>query len=666
MNRYSDLTIKEKLKYAFILIAGITGITAGFAIYFTASIGNHGEELGVELAPLGDAAMEIKLTATTAHLWFEEIMSGDESVDIKKVRELLDESVWYCDAILSGGKNDEGEFFRIEDVAIRQKVENVKDDLEKFIEIANTRYNNLSGKVTVGSAADGKFDVLYEKIQQEISEAIEENSNNAQVVYYLGQSKYLLANSHLFLEERLSGDLSVDFDEVVESFEESLHFTTQSKNAFSEVKYVELSNDLKRLIKLSKQRYNDSDNNSGIGSTADEEFDKKFESFITEADEAETMIQNYMDESAKSLSFERIVSIIIMILISALAVFIALFLSRRLTDDITSQLGGTLKQIVRVVDKVSKGDLTVEFENKGKNKGLMKAMEQMTENLKNLVFNITNSSDSLTTSSQQITNTATQLSQGSNEQAASTEEVSSSMEEMSANVEQNSDNAIETERIAVKAYKNIEEGSKAVFETVNAMKRVVEKINVISEIAEKTDLLAINAAVEAARAGEHGKGFAVVAVEVRKLAEHSLKAALEIDSVSTDGIKVAEQSGKLIKEILPEMKKTSNLIQEISASSKEQNSGISQVNSAVMQLNNVTQQNAASAEEFASSSEALTEEAKKLRSLILQFKVDKKTFSHREQNTENRHKETIKKDYLNDKNENGVTINMDDSEFDSF
>jgi len=165
------------------------------------------------------------------------------------------------------------------------------------------------------------------------------------------------------------------------------------------------------------------------------------------------------------------------------------------------------------------------------------------------------------------------------------------------------------------------EGSKAVNLTVDSMKNIAQKITIISEIASRTDLLAINAAIEAARAGEHGKGFAVVAAEIRKLAERSQIAASEIEEVSRTSVGVAERSGKVLTEIVPDIQKTARLVQEIAAASLEQNSGTKQINNAVQQLATVTNSTASSAEELASSAEELAQQAESLLNAISFFKT---------------------------------------------
>lgn len=203
----------------------------------------------------------------------------------------------------------------------------------------------------------------------------------------------------------------------------------------------------------------------------------------------------------------------------------------------------------------------------------------------------------------QMSNVAQEMSQGASEQAASVEQVSASMEEIAASIQQNADNAEATERMAQQSADNAGRSGEAVAETVVAMKQIAEKISIIEDIARETNMLSLNAAIEAARAGEHGKGFAVVAAQVRKLAENSAAAAKEISQLSTSSVKVAEQAGGMLSEMVPHIRRTAELVQEISATSREMNSGASQVNTAVSQLDQVVQQSAASAEEVASTSE---------------------------------------------------------------
>lgn len=283
-----------------------------------------------------------------------------------------------------------------------------------------------------------------------------------------------------------------------------------------------------------------------------------------------------------------------------------------------------LNKGVDLAVKVAQGDLTAEIDIDQKDEigQLADALKNMMEMLRTIVADVHSAADNVAAGSEEMSSTAEQMSQGASEQASAAEEASSSMEQMAANIRQNADNAQQTEKIAIKSAEDAKEGGKAVEETVTAMKTIAEKIAIVEEIARQTDLLALNAAIEAARAGEHGKGFAVVAAAVRRLAERSAEAAGEISKLSVDSVQVAEKAGSLLTQIVPDIQKTAQLVQEITAASNEQNSGAEQINSAIQQLNQVVQQNASASEEMSSTSEELSSQAVQLQDTIAFFKIN--------------------------------------------
>ncbi|CAN2040734.1 methyl-accepting chemotaxis protein [Candidatus Magnetomoraceae bacterium gMMP-15] len=282
----------------------------------------------------------------------------------------------------------------------------------------------------------------------------------------------------------------------------------------------------------------------------------------------------------------------------------------------------SLNEVTKIAEKMANGDLTLKINERSADDTLMQALNSMIKRLNNIMMNVKSAADNVASGSQELSSSSEEMSQGSTEQAAAAEEASSSMEEMTANIKQNADNALQTEKIALKSADDATQGGQAVVETVSAMKQIAEKISIIEEIARQTDLLALNAAIEAARAGEHGKGFAVVASEVRKLAERSQTSAAEISKLSISSVDVAENAGERLNRLVPDIKKTAELVQEISAASNEQNTGAEQINNAIQQLDNVIQQNASSCEELASTSEELAGQAEQLQSTIEFFKVD--------------------------------------------
>ncbi|MFA5904242.1 MAG: methyl-accepting chemotaxis protein [Desulfobacula sp.] len=297
-----------------------------------------------------------------------------------------------------------------------------------------------------------------------------------------------------------------------------------------------------------------------------------------------------------------------------------------------------LKDTVHVAEQISNGDLTVKVKRLSDKDALGISLEKMLENLRNMVCEIQAGANNVAAGSEELSSSAEELSSGTSEQAASAEEASSSMEEMAAGIKQNAENARQTESLAIQAADDAEKGGQAVEKTLAAMKEIADKISIIEEISRQTNMLALNAAIEAARAGEHGKGFAVVADAVRKLAERSQAAAAEISKLSLSSVEIADNAGEMLRKIVPGIRRTSELVQEINASSNEQSTGVDQINQALLQLDQVIQQNASASEEMSSTAEELSAQAEQLQSSISFFKVN-----NSDENSRIRQQKTMRK-----------------------
>ncbi|MCX7250496.1 MAG: methyl-accepting chemotaxis protein [Burkholderiales bacterium] len=303
---------------------------------------------------------------------------------------------------------------------------------------------------------------------------------------------------------------------------------------------------------------------------------------------------------------------------------------------VTRQLGGEPGDVTRWVGTIAQGDLSSTLDTRTAVEGsIVHALSVMQANLRQMVLQVRGSASQVVDAAGQIAAGNGDLSGRTERQASALEEISASMEELLATVRQNADNARQANGLASSASDVASRGGAQMAEVVETMQainssanKIGDIIGVIDGIAFQTNILALNAAVEAARAGEQGRGFAVVATEVRSLAQRSAVAAKEIKSLIADSISKVEQgslqvgrTGDTMHEMVTSVKRVTDIMGEVSASSVEQTAGIEQVNSAIVQMDGVTQQNAALVEQAAAASDSLRDQAAQLRELVSSFKV---------------------------------------------
>lgn len=481
-----------------------------------------------------------------------------------------------------------------------------------------------SAKTASAAAADNRKRIAETTVSVEHTHAVLSDANEilaAAVDMETGMRGYLLAGSESFLAPYTGG--TKKFYQHVAEMKKTVSDNPQQVLLLGEMEstikawqenVTEPNIDLRREIGDAKTMDDMADL---IAEARGKKYFDEFRQIMGEfGAEERGLMEIRQATNVTTVSRARMVTIVCVLV----AIVIGLFIAFLVTRNIKAAVGGEPRDIADIAEEVAKGNLTIQLDTKN-NTGILAAIVEMVERLKDIVATVSSAADNVSSGSVEMSSSAQQMSQGATEQAASAEEISSSMEEMAANINQNADNAAQTEKIALKTATDADEGGRAVQNTVQAMKDIAEKISIIEEISRQTNLLALNAAIEAARAGEHGKGFAVVASEVRKLAERSQSAAAEIGDLSASSVEVAEQAGKLLDSIAPDVKRTADLVQEITAASNEQRTGAEQVNSAIQQLDQVIQQNASVAEEMASSSEQLSAQSNGLQQTMSFFQV---------------------------------------------
>jgi methyl-accepting chemotaxis protein len=296
-----------------------------------------------------------------------------------------------------------------------------------------------------------------------------------------------------------------------------------------------------------------------------------------------------------------------------------------------------LERAVGLADQIAAGDLTADIHDDRKDElgHLLRSLSAMAARLRAVVGEVRTGVESVSAASSQIATGNHDLSARTEQTAANLEETAASMEELTATVTQSAETARQANLLAGQAAQAAQRGGEVVGQVVSSMQHITDSsrkiadiIGVIDSIAFQTNILALNAAVEAARAGEQGRGFAVVAGEVRSLAQRSAEAAKEIKGLITASVESVEsgsqqvgQAGQSMEEIVQGVRRVSDLIAEITASTSEQRDGIGQVNQAVTNLDQMTQQNAALVEESSAAATAMHDQARRLAEVVSVFNV---------------------------------------------
>jgi len=675
--KWKNLKIGRKLTIGFgsliflLLITGYVGFDGIKTVSHSLFV------VGDEEAPVVDMANEMKISLWAARNAMEEFKSAsaalatDDRESLGTIQKNYNDSVrdfdLFAEAILNGATLEDGT------VVIKTDNEKLADLVRKADEVHNDKFQIAAKKMMSSgeellnkkSEADQAmikmeqaFDEIFEDasaVEEMISAEIAQRAKAANIgteaeailreevplADLANELKIAMAQTRLKLEEFVQTRDLKELDQIAGEYKKWVDQFDQNVTAILKGGVIDGTTVVATDNKAIRDAVEELDGNHT-------DFQKQADALMVayhaaielgkQAEAAMTELDAFGDEGALMLSkVEKLAgeemaaaknegrnakrtAIGVLLGVTLVSLIVGMFLGMIITRGIVKPLSKGLA----FAQAIAEGNLTasIDVEQKDEVGILVNALRGMVEKLKRVIMNVKSASENVGAGSQEMSSSSEEMSQGASEQAAAAEEASSSMEEMASNINQNADNALQTEKIAKQSATDAEEGGDAVAQTVSAMKDIAEKISIIEEIARQTDLLALNAAIEAARAGEHGKGFAVVASEVRKLAERSQTAANEINRLSSSSVEVAEKAGDMLVKIVPDIKKTSELVQEISAASSEQKVGTEQINKAIQQLDQVIQQNASTSEELASTAEELSSQAEQLQDSIGFFKLD--------------------------------------------
>ncbi|GAB6127006.1 HAMP domain-containing methyl-accepting chemotaxis protein [Humidesulfovibrio idahonensis] len=622
-----NLKLGTKIGGGFGVLILISMLLGGVAVYNMKHVGAVADNLETKIAPQVDTAVRVERNVLQAMLAMRAFQyTGTEASYNEGIASLNEVDKALADAAALVQKHPD--LTKLKDIVVKAqaKVAEYRTLCQQAKDMDTTKDKNMETMVAAaaefGKSCESFADNQNKQLSAELSGKVDgkklrertEKVAAINAVTQLGNA-VRIANfkSQATRDSKFAMEAVKNFDEIAKLLEKvrpTIHTEANLKN----LEEIKTSGNayraaMEEYLKLSDASDALAVKRRDLGNEANALARQASEAGVKETKEGSA-------QAASSLSAASVVLITGLIIALVLSLVVAAFLTRGITRPV--MLG------VDFAKRMAEGDFTghLNIEQKDEIGVLAQALNDMVGRLRGVVAEVRGATDNVASGSEELSASSESLSQGATEQAAAIEEVSSSIEEMASNIRQNADNAQQTERIALQAAKDAQEGGVAVGQAVVAMKNIAEKISIIEEIARQTNLLALNAAIEAARAGEHGKGFAVVAAEVRKLAERSGNAAGEISELSSSTVSVSEKAGEMLMKLVPDIQRTAELVQEIAAATGEQNSGADQINKAIQQLDQVIQQNASASEEMASTSEELSSQAQQLQQTMSFFRVD--------------------------------------------
>jgi len=635
MFRFSRFSITKKLLTVFLAFGIIVGALGGFALLAAKSLGDRGDEVGSHLSPHVKAAMEIKLNATAAHLYFEEIMMGDEGEDVASVWAFLDEADYYLNAIDVGATGPEGIYVASADEAVHAAIPALRQGLADFRASAELRYANRgNGADGVGTDADAAFDAAYDAViveadvveQAILADMMEglENLRGAQtfamatlILAGLGAASGCFAVFLLFrkvVAARLqqlvgiSAELAKNNTEVEIPAQKAQDELTVMYDAFSSFRAALIEQ--AGLEAADQQRSADAGQRRRASDRLSDDLQTTIRSVMA-GDLARRVGSDYSQEELKSLAAE----------------------VNALLDAVDQGLTGT----GRVLSALAKADLSQRVTGtfKGAFAELQGNTNAVADRLTEVMGRLQETSHRLKTATGEILAGSNDLAERTSRQAAMVQQTTSTVAGLSGTVNENAKRAEEANRsvgnasrIAIESGTSMDSANKAMAQISTSSSKISSIIGMIDDIAFQTNLLALNASVEAARAGEAGKGFAVVAVEVRRLAQSAAEASAEIKQLIEisagevqAGTHVVMQIAEQIASLNVSIRDSARLIGDIAEASRSQAISIGEVSVSVRQMDEITQHNAALVEETNAAIEQTENQAAELDEIVAVFEL---------------------------------------------
>nr|CRH08163.1 Putative methyl-accepting chemotaxis sensory transducer [Candidatus Magnetococcus massalia] len=547
---FKNLSIGRKLLYSYALLAIITAVTGLAGIRYIDNVGHHGEDVGAKLAPLGDAAMEVKLTATAAHLTLEEILSGQIKEKIDVVWEGLDEAAWYAQAIIRGGKNDEGTFHPTDDPRVAAKMKGVLAELIHFRQAAQDRYDLLGKSEGTGSGVDQAFDDQYEGVQGGIDKLLAQTSATSPVdtVRKIAVAKYFLADGHLFLEEALGGDESIHFKDVLAQFDQGVALLKQAESQWPVAGQMKLSAQAAALKKTAAQRYNNTLASMAKEVEIDKRFHHSFHTFIQSADDAEELIHEQMEAGLAAVEAEIGSAELVMAGITLLAILLAFIMSRAISTAVVQPILTN----IRVASDIAQGELGTRIHSDRADEvgQLSRALDSMSEKLEEMVEGFVKQANTLQQDSQQLFNVSQDLirdaehvKSGTSQAGESASGVYQQMQGISQTIASNSENLNSTAEAAQEMNVNMSTISAAAEEASINLTHVTTSTTQVNQ--SMTD---VQAAVTRSREGVQAVSTAIGALKdaLQQIRQQGQTAARDSQLASSEAQNTAQVISSLL------------------------------------------------------------------------------------------------------------------------